>query len=51
MIVHDVSLASTSSAPTCKPLLKKDPAAHPQGRLEKHKIVLVRPSKKITVRF
>jgi len=41
MEAQDVSLASTSRAPTCKPLLMKDPAAHPRGRLEKHKMVHV----------
>lgn len=31
----------TSTAPTRKPLLMKDPAERPQGRLEKHKLVHV----------
>jgi len=41
MIAQDVSLASTSTAPTGKPLLTKDPAERPHGRLEKHKMVHV----------
>jgi len=49
MIVQDVSLASTSTALTRKPLLMKDPAEHPHGRLEKHKLVHVRTSEKMTV--
>jgi len=51
MIAQDVSLASTSTAPTGKPLLMKDPAERPHGRLEKHKMVHVQPSEKITVRY
>ena len=51
MTAQDVSLASTSTAPTRKPLLTKDPAERPQGRLEKHKMVHVRPSEKITMRY
>jgi hypothetical protein len=47
MIAQDVPLAST--APTGKPLLTKDPAERAHGRLEKHKMVHVRPSEKITV--
>jgi len=42
MRAQDASLASTSTAPT---------AEHPRGRLEKHKMVHVRPSEKITVRY
>jgi len=46
MTAQDVSLASTSTAPTGKPPLTKDPAERPHGRLEKHKMVHVRPSEK-----
>jgi hypothetical protein len=49
MTAQDVSLASASTAATCKPWLMKDPAERPQGRLKKHKMVHVRPSEKIMV--